>query len=68
MSLYYVHNNVMVDYTFVDKFFGLNLNFNSIKVFIVIIVSMIPFAVLWNEIAKTWGRRIRGGVIGWFNS
>ena len=68
MSIYYVHNNVMVDYTIINEILNLKLNFNSTKAFVIIIVSMIPFAVLWGKIAGTWGNSIKNYILNWFNS
>ena len=46
-SLYYVHNNVMEDCLILNHVLNLNINFSSGLVFLLICVSIFPFALLW---------------------
>ena len=46
-ALYYVHNNVMEDYHILNAVLGINLNFSSGIVFLTVLSSVIPLAVLW---------------------
>ena len=44
---YYVHNNVMEDYLILKNVPGINISFSSGIVFLLGLLSVIPFAVLW---------------------
>ncbi len=46
-ALYYVHNNVMEDYLVLNAVLGSKLSFSSGLVFLAVLMSVIPFAVLW---------------------
>ena len=52
-ALYYVHNNVMEDYYLLNAVLRINLNFSSEFVFLAVLSSIIPFAVLW----QYWGKK-----------
>ncbi len=51
-ALYYVHNNVMQDYLLLNAAFGSKLSFSSGLVFLAVLVSVIPFAVLWQYLSQ----------------
>ena len=46
-ALYYVHNNVMEDYRLLNSVLESNINFSSWYVFLLVFVSIFPFALLW---------------------
>ena len=46
-ALYYVHNNVMEDYLILKNVPGINISFPSGIEFLLGLLSVIPFAVLW---------------------
>ncbi len=51
-ALYYVHNNVMQDYFLLDSVLGTSIDFSSGFVFLLVLASVIPFAVLWQYAGK----------------
>lgn len=51
-ALYYVHNNVMEDYLILNAALGSRLDFSSGLVFLAVVASVIPFAVLWQHLSK----------------
>ena len=52
-ALYYVHNNVLEDYYLLNAVLRINQNFSSEFVFLAVLSSIIPFAVLW----QYWGKK-----------
>ena len=44
---YYVHNNMMEDYLILKNVPGINISFPSGIVFLLGLLSVIPFAVIW---------------------
>ena len=46
-SVYYVHNGLMEDYKILNRLTGMRIDFLSEPVFLLVIVSVIPFAVLF---------------------
>ena len=49
-SVYYVHNALMEDYKILNALTGAKINFLSEPVFLLVIASVIPFAVLFQRI------------------
>ena len=48
-SVYYVHNGLMEDYKILNRLTGMRIDFLSEPVFLLVIVSVIPFAVLFQR-------------------
>ena len=46
-AIYYVHNNIMQDYAILNHLAGEPISFSAWPIFLIVIVSMVPFAMLY---------------------
>ena len=57
--VYYVHNCVMEDWRILNGALGLRLDFSSGWVFAAVLISILPFACLWQMAGEKWKGRTR---------
>lgn len=58
-AVYYVHNNVMQDYWIINKLTGEHIDLLSPVAFLLIVASMIPFALLYQAIEGQLRKSLR---------
>ena len=58
-AIYYVHNNLMEDYALINDLSGSHVNFSSVPVFLVVIFSIIPAAMLYHYLETKLRQRVR---------
>ena len=46
-AIYYVHNNIMQDYAILNNLAGKPINFSAWPIFLIVIFSIVPFAMLY---------------------
>ena len=61
-AVYYVHNNVMQDYLILNELTGSKFNLLTPVSFLLIVLSMIPWAMLYRALEETAVRRKRAAV------
>ena len=47
-AIYYVHNNIMQDYAILNNLAGKPINFSAWPIFLIVIFSVVPFAMLYH--------------------